>query len=89
MPERKPQITTDPSQLSNSIGALAGSLTHSLTHTLIHYMARSLARSLTPRRIIALVWLDCGRMINMQSAKRGKNLSSGGRGRNIDVILIE
>ena len=44
---RKPQITTDPSQLSNSIGALARSLTHSL--------ARSHARSLTSRWILRVV----------------------------------
>ena len=67
-PERKPQITTDPSQLSNSIAALPRP--PGPAHSLItHSLAGSLVHSLTPRwMIVVLAWLECGLMINMQSA---------------------
>ena len=56
-PERKPQITTDPSQLSNSIGALPRPPSPARARSLAHSLAGSLVHSLTPRWMIVLAWL--------------------------------
>ena len=52
--------------------ARARSLTHSLAGSLVH--------SLTPRWMIVLAWLECGLMINMQSAAGAGGDDGRGRG---------